>query len=99
MAGEELTPEEQAKLDELAAFLLEKPGSRVREFLRRALLSARSGGGEPESYSLAEISEAHGVSVRTLRRAIEAGTLKAAKLGKSYRVRPASLAEWIESRS
>lgn len=99
MDGGELTPEEQAKLEELASFLLEKPDSRVREFIRRALLSARSGGGEPESYSLAEISEAHHVSVRTLRRAIKAGELKASKLGKEFRVRPPNLEAWIEIRS
>ncbi len=51
------------------------------------------------TFSLAEIAEAYSVSTRTLLRAIQAGELKAAKLGKQYRVTRRSLAAWIELRS
>jgi excisionase family DNA binding protein len=52
--------------------------------------------GDLEIYTLQEISEELKVTVKTLRGYIKNGTLKAGKIGKSYRVTSDALKEFLE---
>lgn len=50
----------------------------------------------PKLHSIAEVAETLGLSTRTVRRLIAAGELTVCHLGRSVRVHPDDLAEYID---
>ncbi len=92
-------PEERAWNQEMAEALAHMEPARRDALLHSIQVATLRSDLDLGTYSLAEIAEAYDLSTRTLLRAIQAGELKAAKLGKQYRVTRRSLAAWIELRS
>ncbi len=92
-------PEERAWNQEIVEALANMEPTRRDALLRSIHVATLKNDPDLGTYSLAEIAEAYDLSTRTLLRAIQARELKAAKLGKQYRVTRRSLAAWIELRS
>jgi excisionase family DNA binding protein len=51
---------------------------------------------EKKVYTLEEVGLFVGVGVRTIREHVKSGKLKAAKIGRAYRVTPERLQEYLE---
>ena len=91
------TDAEARELRELAAL-----AGQLRSDRKQALMDALAERSRLESdpelqlFTLAQLAEAYGLSTRTLQRYIERGDLEALKVGRSYRVTRAQIADWIE---
>ena len=84
-SGKTLTDLQKARFDRLAERIRQLPEDR-----RSILMSAM----EKQVFSLKEVAELLDCHTETIRRAIKAGKLKAAKVGRDYRISKPDLDEY-----
>lgn len=89
-----ITSTEHRELDALADDIHNLPPERQAQAMA-SIREAIQGDAELQTMTLAELADIYDVSVKTLRREIDRGDLKAAKIGRGYHVTIASVRAWI----